>query len=189
MPAAIAARDQGASVLVVEKNFDVGGRAILSGGQVQLGCGNPLQVAAGAKDSPDQFFLDWTGSEGEFPIDPERWGQFGNPLARWNDREIVRAYADHAVETFHFLIDNGVEFTRASGTRGPGDPHGLRNLSTKPWPVESERIVAIGPGYGSGSGLIRPLEKSARKKGVQFLLLHRMTRSTARVLLQGACSE
>src|SRR3954451_11988100 len=37
MPAAVAARDQGASVLVVEKNFDVGGRAILSGGQVQLG--------------------------------------------------------------------------------------------------------------------------------------------------------
>src|SRR4051812_1681755 len=88
MPAAVAARDQGASVLVVEKNFDVGGRAILSGGQVQLGCGNPLQIAAGTRDSPDQFFLDWTGSEGQFPVDPERWGQFGNPLARWNDREI-----------------------------------------------------------------------------------------------------
>jgi hypothetical protein len=174
MPAAIAARDQGASVLVVEKNFDVGGRAILSGGQVQLGCGNPEQVKAGKTDSPDQFFLDWTGSEGEFPVDPERWGQFGNPLARWNDREIVRAYADHAVETYQFLIENGVEFTRASGTRGPGDPLGLRNLSTKPWPVESERIVAVGPGYGAGCGLIRPMEKSARKKGVQFLLLHRM---------------
>src|SRR5581483_11865370 len=36
MPAAIAARDGGASVVVVEKNFDVGGRAILSGGSLQL---------------------------------------------------------------------------------------------------------------------------------------------------------
>src|ERR1700722_13722714 len=87
MPAAVAAREAGASVIVVEKNFDVGGRAILSGGQVQLGCGNPLQVAAGVKDSPDQFFLDWTGSEGEYPVDPKMWGTMGNPLARWNDRE------------------------------------------------------------------------------------------------------
>src|ERR1700688_2815082 len=101
MPAAVAAREAGASGIVVEKNFDVGGRAIMSGGQVQLGCGNPMQVAAGAKDSPDQFFLDWTGSEGETGLDPERWGQFGNPLARWNDRELIRAFADHAVETYH----------------------------------------------------------------------------------------
>ena len=59
MPAAVAARDQGASVLVVEKNFDVGGRAILSGGQVQLGCGNPLQVAAGSRIR--QISFSWTG--------------------------------------------------------------------------------------------------------------------------------
>jgi succinate dehydrogenase/fumarate reductase flavoprotein subunit len=179
MPAAVAARDQGVSVIVVEKNFDVGGRGILSGGQVQLGCGNPLQAAAGVKDSPDQFFLDWTGSEGEFPVDRERWGQFGNPLSRWNDRELIRAFADNAVDTYHFLVDHGVIFTRASGTRGPGDPQGMRNLTTKPWQIDSERIVgtAGGPGGndGWGSGLIRPLEKSARAKGVQFLLLHRMT--------------
>jgi succinate dehydrogenase/fumarate reductase flavoprotein subunit len=175
MPAAIAARDAGATVIVIEKNFDVGGRAILSGGQVQLGCGNPMQVAQGAQDSPDQFFLDWTASEGEFPVDPERWGTMGNPLAKWNDREVIRSFADHAVETYHFLIENGVIFNQAATTRGPGNPRALRNLNTRPWPVEAERIVAVGSGYGSGSGLIRPLEKSARAKGVEFLLLHRMT--------------
>src|SRR5579862_1346493 len=175
MPAALAAREAGASVIVVEKNFDVGGRGILSGGQVQLGCGNPLQEKVGIKDSPDQFFLDWTGSEGEFPVDVERWGQFGNPLARWNDRELIRAFADHAVETYHFLIDNGVQFALAAPNRGPGDPAQLRNLNTKSWPVASGRIVGDGGPGGSGSGLIRPLEKSARAKGAQFLLLHRMT--------------
>jgi hypothetical protein len=175
MPAAVAAREAGASVIVVEKNFDVGGRAIMSGGQVQLGCGNPQQVAQGAKDSPDQFFLDWTGSEGETGIDPERWGPFGNPLARWNDRELIRAFADNAVDSYHFLIRNGVQFERAAPNRGPGDPRQLRNLNTKTWPVASERIVGNGGPGGSGSGLIRPLEKSAREKGAQFLLLHRMT--------------
>ena len=74
MPAAVAAVDAGASVIVVEKNYDVGGRGILSGGRVQLGCGNPMQVAAGVHDSPDQFFLDWTESEGHYPVDPKLWG-------------------------------------------------------------------------------------------------------------------
>jgi succinate dehydrogenase/fumarate reductase flavoprotein subunit len=174
MPAALAGALAGASVIVVEKNFDVGGRGIMSGGQVQLGCGNPLQEAAGIKDSPDQFFLDWTGSEGEFPVDPRAWGAMGNPLARWNDRELIRAFADNAIDTYHFLVDNGVKF-RLGGTRGPGDPRGMRNCSAIPWPVASERIVFGRSNNGYGSGLIRPLEKVARAKGVQFLLLHRMT--------------
>jgi succinate dehydrogenase/fumarate reductase flavoprotein subunit len=175
MPAAVAAREAGATVIIIEKNFDVGGRAILSGGQVQLGCGNSLQLAAGVKDSPDQFFLDWTGSEGEFPVDQKMWGQFGNPLARWNDRELIRAFADNAVDTFNFLVRNGVEFSRASGTRGPGDPRSMRNCSTKAWPIVSERIVEPSGGHGWGSGLIRPLEKTARAKGAEILLFHRMT--------------
>src|SRR5260370_41130846 len=39
LPAAIMARDQGASVIVVEENHDIGGHAILSGGNVALGGG------------------------------------------------------------------------------------------------------------------------------------------------------
>lgn len=176
MPAAVAAVDAGASVIVVEKNYDVGGRGILSGGRVQLGCGNPLQVAAGVHDSPDQFFLDWTESRGHYPVDPKRWGTRGNPLARWNDREIIRAFADHAVETYHFLADHGVKFSPIGGVRGPGDPGARRELPCVPWPVKSELIVWGHGNNGFGSGLIRPLEKYARAKKVQFLLLHRMTK-------------
>ena len=109
-------------MIVVEKNYDVGGRGILSGGRVQLGCGNPMQVAAGVHDSPDQFFLDWTESDGHYPVDPKLWGTIGNPLARWNDRELVRTFADHAVETAQFLVDHGVKFSPVGGVRGPGDP-------------------------------------------------------------------
>jgi hypothetical protein len=174
MPAAIAAADGGASVLVVEKNWDVGGRAILSGGQVQLGCGNRVQQQYGVSDSPDQFFLDYTGSDGQTPagIDPNVYGPGGNPLAKHNDREIVRAFADNAVRTMDFLLENGVEFTGLGGTRGPGDPNIPRNANVKVWPNRAEHIVD----GTRGTGLIRPLEKSARAKGVKFLLLHRMTR-------------
>jgi urocanate reductase len=174
MPAAIAAADRGASVMVIEKNWDVGGRAIVSGGQVQLGCGNRVQKERGVDDSPDQFFLDYTGSEGETPagVDPKVYGPGGNPLAKHNDREIVRAFADNAVATMDFLIENGVEFTGLGGTRGPGDPQIPRIASVKVWPNRAEHIIDD----TRGTGLIRPLEKSARAKGVKFLLLHRMTR-------------
>ena len=56
LPAAITARDLGASVIVVEENFDIGGRGMLSGGRVHLGGGHALQQKFGIKDSADQVF-------------------------------------------------------------------------------------------------------------------------------------
>src|SRR5262245_17814414 len=44
LTAAIRARDLGASVLVVDQNFDLGGRMIHSGSFISLGGGDPLQL-------------------------------------------------------------------------------------------------------------------------------------------------
>src|SRR3989441_13068553 len=41
LPAAIRARDLGASVIVVDQNFDLGGKMLHSGGQVSFGGGGP----------------------------------------------------------------------------------------------------------------------------------------------------
>ncbi len=175
LPAAIAARDKGATVLLVEKNWDVGGRAMLSGGSIQLGGGNRMQIEAGVHDTPDQLFLDWTGSEGHAPFNEDVYGPDGLPLVTHQDREIVRAFADHAVETFDFLEENGVEFARLQGVRGAGDPRVPRQSAVVGWPNPAEVITPNIPGSGTGSGLVRPLERSARAKGVEILLLHRMT--------------
>src|SRR5215470_889554 len=43
LPAAIMARDQGATVIVIDANHDVGGHSILSGGNVPLGGGTSMQ--------------------------------------------------------------------------------------------------------------------------------------------------
>ena len=59
LPAAITARDNGASVIIVDENFDIGGRGILSGGRVQVGGGHALQQKLGIKDTPDMLFNDW----------------------------------------------------------------------------------------------------------------------------------
>src|SRR4029453_13428049 len=47
---ACAASDTGSSVIVIEENFDIGGRGIMSGGSIQLGGGHSLQKKYGAGD-------------------------------------------------------------------------------------------------------------------------------------------
>ena len=153
--AAIAARDQGASVMLVEQNFDIGGRAILSGGACYLGGGTWLQKEAGIEDSPEAVFYDWTLQD--------------HPMNRYNDREIVRTYVDNCIATFDFLTENGVDWLPL------GSPSRLDSVPRRPsprqWPIASEVIVPT----QRGSGLMRPLERSARAKGVEILLSHRMT--------------
>jgi NADPH-dependent 2,4-dienoyl-CoA reductase/sulfur reductase-like enzyme len=55
--AAIRARDLGASVLIVDQNFDLGGRMLHSGGFVSLGGGDPLQVRDMRGESDKEGFV------------------------------------------------------------------------------------------------------------------------------------
>src|SRR5689334_20840838 len=51
--AAIMARDQGASVIVIDENHDFGGHAMISGGRIPLGGGTSFQKKYGIQDSAD----------------------------------------------------------------------------------------------------------------------------------------
>ena len=102
LPAAIRARGAGASVLVVEANYDVGGHAIVSGGNVPLGGGTSAQRTYGIQDSPDLVFRDLTDWS---IVQPNGW-----PDYRYNDRALMRAFADHCAATYEFLVANGVQF-------------------------------------------------------------------------------
>ena len=166
LPAAIKAVDSGASVIVVEANYDIGGHAIISGGNVPLGGGTSAQKKYGIHDSPDIVFsdlTDWT------IVQPNGW-----PDYRYNDRAVMRAFADHCAATFEFLLENGVKFKDI-----PPDNQGGHNLGNSA-PRENHAFWTKGAGYESpnnraGTGVIRPLENSARAKGVKFLLNYKMT--------------
>jgi succinate dehydrogenase/fumarate reductase flavoprotein subunit len=166
LPAAVKAVDGGASVIVVEANYDIGGHAIISGGNTPLGGGTSAQKKYGIEDSPDLVFrdlTDWT------IVQPNGW-----PDYRYNDRQVMRAFADHCAPTFEFLLENGVEFKDV-----PPDNQGGHNLGNSA-PRENHAFWTKGAGYESpnnrpGTGVIRPLENSARAKGVKFLLNHKMT--------------
>ena len=166
LAAAIKAVDAGASVIVVETNYDVGGHAIISGGNTPLGGGTSAQKKYGIEDSPDLVFSDLTDWS---IVQPNGW-----PDYRYNDRAVMRAFADHCALTYEFLLENGVTFKDI-----PPDNQGGHNLGNSA-PRENHLTWTKGAGLESpnaraGTSLVRPLEANARAKGVRFLLNYKMT--------------
>jgi hypothetical protein len=172
-PAAIVAREAGASVIMVEAQNHVGGHAIVRGGNLPLGGGNRYQKKYGIADSPDLFFndlTDWSVVETN-----------GFPPYRYNDREIIRAFADNSVPAFDFLLAHGVKVIDRPPNK-VGHEIGMSALRTLQISIEDWPMVHTGGPAApdddeirAGAGLIRPLEAAARQAGVEILLEHRMT--------------
>jgi hypothetical protein len=156
LPASIAAAEAGASVIVVEQNYDIGGHGIQSGGNIALGGGTSLQKKYGVEDSPDKMF--------EALVN---WHDY-----RFSDREVVRAFCDESPATFEFLVAHGVKFPDRHPLGADGGPHDVTRAQIADW---SGEVSTYAPNGGNGAALMRPLEASARKLGVQILLLHSMT--------------
>jgi succinate dehydrogenase/fumarate reductase flavoprotein subunit len=175
LPAAIVARERGCSVILVEAEKDIGGHAIISGGNVPLGGGTSVQKKYGIEDSPDLLFCDLT--------DWSVVGPNGFPDYRYNDREIVRAFADNSAATFEWLVAHGVVFVdkapdalggNSVGNSVPREMHS----AVMHWPMAhtgEPADPAVQKTRSSGNGLMRSLEVAAKKAGVEILLEHRMT--------------
>src|SRR5512138_1716230 len=73
LPAAIRARDLGASVIVVDQNFDLGGKMLHSGGQISLGGGDPLQLRdlRGESDAEGFIVVESAHTPEELTEDPD----------------------------------------------------------------------------------------------------------------------
>ncbi|SMH54749.1 FAD-dependent oxidoreductase [Maritimibacter sp. HL-12] len=132
LPAAIRARDLGASVLVIDQNFDAGGRMLHSGAWVSLGGGDAIQQrdAAGdpdaegfievdplvspeaLDDSVDLLFRDVTDWS---VLDEQGYGYY-----RFNNPDQHRGWAENCPPTREFLMENYCRFARIDGTHFGG---------------------------------------------------------------------
>jgi hypothetical protein len=132
MPCAIRARDAGLRVIVIDQNFDVGGKMLHSGAQVSLGGGDPVQQrdiagkadkegfikvpplhkAEALTEDPDFLFRDVTDWS---VVDVGAQAPY-----RYNERDLHRAWADNCYGTRQFLMDNYVRFSRITGTHPNG---------------------------------------------------------------------
>jgi succinate dehydrogenase/fumarate reductase flavoprotein subunit len=175
MPGAIVAKEAGCSVIVLETEQHIGGHGICSGGNVPLGGGTSRQKKYGIDDSPDLLFRDLTDWS---VVEPN-----GFPDYRYNDREIIRAFADNSAPTYESLVAHGVVFVdkapdalggTAVGNSVPRENH----AAVMHWPMVQTGKPAdpsVQATTSSGNGLLRPLEAAAKKAGVIILLEHRMT--------------
>jgi hypothetical protein len=163
--AANRARDAGASVIIIEANYDAGGHGVMNGGTIQLGGGTRLQKKYGVKDDSETYFrdlTDWSVVETS-----------GIAEYRYNDRHLMHELAYNSAATFDYMEANGVKFEdippTAEGAHGTG-------LSA---PRAHEVTYKGGPGAESprgdgGTGIYRPLEVTARRKGVRFIFNYHM---------------
>ena len=213
LTAAIRARDLGASVMVVDQNYDLGGRMLHSGSFVSLGGGDPVQLRDMRGEGDAEGFITVAPVEDPAEVDDNvellftditDWSVLDRKAQspyRYNDRELVRAWAENCPATRQFMIDNYVRFTRINGTHGGGGLSRARGArcffmlgdktdikagtvtAEDAGVADLERSSAFAPvqmldasryaGPGAvmnGVALSRPLEFSAREKGVEFML-------------------
>lgn len=218
LTAAIRAADLGASVLVVDQNFDLGGRMLHSGSFLSLGGGDAIQLRDMAGEADAEGFITVPPVEDPDELDDNidllfrdvtDWsivdGKAQSPY-RYNERDMMRAWAENCPPTRQFLMDNYIRFTRVNGTHGGGglsrarapycflmlgdvtdikagtisreDAGWVHPERTSPFaPVQMEDASTfVAPGaVRNGVALARPLEFSAREKGVKFMLNRRFT--------------
>jgi FAD binding domain/FAD dependent oxidoreductase len=142
LPAAIRARDLGATVIVVDQNFDLGGKMLHSGGQVSFGGGDPIQLRdiQGESDKEGFVTVPRRQSVEELTEDPDflfrdhtDWSVMDSAAQapyRYNERDLHRAYADNCFATREFLIANYVRFGRIFGTHANGGMSRARRAVT-----------------------------------------------------------
>ena len=131
----LACRRQGArpgrSVIVIDQNFDVGGKLVHSGGWTSLGGGDAIQERDRTGADPRAAWADGaaaqagrSGRRSRPPVpDMTDWSVVdatGVARYRYNDRELHRAWADNAPKTRQFMMDNYIRFARIDGTHQGG---------------------------------------------------------------------
>ena len=156
--AALEARGAGAEVLVLERAGGPGGSSALSGGELYLGGGTPVQESCGYQDDADNMFAYLRAALG--------------PNA---DEEKIRLYCDGSVEHFHWFCEHGITFNDGlydGQSWMPPTQDGLMWLGENAWPYDRiARPVPRGhrPATESFGGwlIMEKLVAAAKEAGAQ----------------------
>lgn len=163
LPAALKAMEDGASVLLVEANYDCGGHAAVSEGQLHSGGSTSSQKQWNITDSADLYYYDHTR---------------GSSLdSRYNDRAYTRSVANSMAECYEFILKNGIvvqdiePMVRSFYRDGGYDSDGIARMTYVDATIWKNDITGR---QNNGIGVTRPLEKSLRDNGARFLMNYHM---------------
>lgn len=174
LPAALKALDEGSSVLLVEANFDTGGHVAVSEGQFHSGGGTSAQEEWDIEDSADLYYYDHTR---------------GSSInSRYNDREYTRSIASSMVETYEWMLDNGIKtldvepMVRAYYRDGGNDGDSVGRMT---YVDGSDWENTYTGTEAAGIAISRPLEKTLRDEGAEFLLNYHMDKIYREGIFEG----
>ncbi|MGB0621862.1 MAG: FAD-binding protein [Myxococcota bacterium] len=160
LSAAIAAREAGAEVLVLERGSGLSGTTTLAGGMLYLGGGTPVQKANGFEDTSQAMFGYLMANTPE------------------PDEEKLRLYCDESADHFAWLQAQDVPFTDGYYAPKHHTPPGTNCLSwsgnEKAWPISESAAPAprghkVAHDTEGGALLIQTLGKKAESLGIRFL--------------------
>jgi flavocytochrome c len=117
---------QGADVLLLEKQPEIGGSTVLSGGSFAF-AGTELQRQNGISDSAELLFDDL-----------RRVGGYAN------DEALVKAYVDNQIDTYQWLTENGVVFEKIFLAAGHSAPRAHSHNPRKVIEILAEAVRASG---------------------------------------------
>ncbi len=151
--AAFEAATAGARVLVLDRAGGPGGSSAMSGGEIYLGGGTPIQRACGFDDTPEDMAA-----------------YLNAALGPGADSVKIADYCEHSVEHFHWLVARGVPFKPSlwdAPAWVPPTDDGLMWLGENSWPF---------------TDIARPAPRGHRPTANDFggrLLMDRLTAAAA----------
>src|SRR5919198_1543506 len=157
LPAAIRARDLGASVIVVDQNFDLGGKMLHSGGQGFF-----------RERDLHRAYADNCSATREFLM--ANYVRFGRIFGTHGNGGLSRAR-----RAVTFLMEGPTtDIKKGTITKKDAGIPGVSSSHFAPRVMEDGSFVASKGARSNGAALSRCLEFSAREKGVRFLLNRHM---------------
>ena len=182
---AAAAAEGGASVIAIDANDKIGGKGILSGGNLGIGGGTRMQEDLGFVENADIIYEDRTvpnlRTDATMTVDTvdNRKATMGmwRKISGAEDGEgMARAFADNSLDTWNWLDEMGCAFIKANVSKMSQVYRGSRYYTTTAPSLVDRDNGKPGELMAGGAGIIWPLFDRAEDEGVEFILNCKMTR-------------
>ncbi|QAR34510.1 FAD-dependent oxidoreductase [Geovibrio thiophilus] len=182
---AAAAAESGASVIAIDANNKIGGKGILSGGNLGIGGGTRMQKDLGYVETADIIYEDRTvpnlRTDATMKVDTVdnrkvTMGMWRKISGAEDGEGMARAFADNSLDTWNWLDKMGCAFIKANVSKMSQVYRGSRYFTTTAQTLVDRDNGKPGDLTSGGAGIIWPLYDKAEEGGVEFMLSCKMTK-------------
>lgn len=180
-----AAAEAGISVIAIDANDKIGGKGILAGGNLGIGGGTRMQIAAGYEETADIIYEDRTvpnlRTDKTMTVDTVdgrkyEMGQWRKISGAEDGDGMARAFADNSLDTWNWLDNMGASFIKANVSSMDLVYRGTRYFTTTAPQLVDRDNGKEGDLTAGGAGIVWPLYDTAVDNGVQIVLNCKMTK-------------